>query len=288
LLNDGQNNTGTLVGAVGELVVLSPVADTDGLINLTPQAGDIVINENTLVEQPGIAQPQQSVAIAQPELPAAIAQPEQPVVIAQAETAPPAPAEVILQDYVHLVGENETLWDLSKQLTGDATNWKVLAELNNLGPNGAVFPGTNLIVPADMLKDPSRVQLIATQAPSKQSPTETIIEETQQMVSNERIEIPQADAVDAVTEIVAAEKPVEVYDGPKTAFGVQASETLWDLAKRTTGDATNWKAIAAANGMTEKEATFIKYGQNIDVPNELLKSSTESMAAADSAQDMWH
>jgi len=244
----------SLATADGELVILSPVADTDGVINTSPVVQEIqaVVSSETL--QAANSTPADTTdTTTQPS-----------VILAQAP----------LPDYQHTVAENETLWVLSKQLTGDATNWKILAELNNLGPDGIVFPEMTLTIPADMLKNPVQPRLLADD--SNATPSDSAVIE---VTSNERVKVPSQAAIEAVAEVVAVESTV--FAGPKTSFGVQAGETMWDLAKRTTGDATNWKAIAAANSMSEKDATFIKYGQNIDVPDNLLKSadSVENIVA---------
>ncbi|MBX2885952.1 MAG: LysM peptidoglycan-binding domain-containing protein [Granulosicoccus sp.] len=251
-----QQQDGALVADDGQLVVLSPVADNDGVVNTTPVVTEIT-PVTAVVEQP-----------AAEELVITETVSTETVIDEQ-----PAVAATPLADYEHIVADNEILWDLSKRLTGDATNWRVLAELNNLGPQGTVYPGMKLVVPADMLKDRSELPVLT----EALKPSEKDIVVSSADASTDRITIPKADAVEAVTEVIVAD--TSAIDVPKTGFGVQAGETMWDLAKRTTGDATNWKAIAAANGMTEKEATFIKYGETIDVPNALLKSSDNTVTA---------
>ena len=42
-------------------------------------------------------------------------------------------------DVIYTVGDNENLWTLAKMLTGDANNWRVLAEVNELDANGTVY-----------------------------------------------------------------------------------------------------------------------------------------------------
>lgn len=254
-LIDQQHEDRTLVTDDGQLVILSPVADTDGVINTTPQMTEVVI------EQPVVAQPAVEELVVTEVAVAEVA----------AEDQQPSPVAIPLADYEHTVGDSEILWDLSKRLTGDATNWRVLAELNNLGPQGTIYPGMKLVIPADMLKDRTALPVLAETV----APTDSEVSITTAEASSDRVAIPKAEAVEAVTEIIVAD--TAVTDGPKTGFAVQAGETMWDLAKRTTGDATNWQSIAAANGMTEKEATFVKFGETIDVPNALLKSSTPAV-----------
>ena len=56
---------------------------------------------------------------------------------------------------------------------------------------------------------------------------------------------------------------------------VVETENLWVLAKRFTGDANNWKAIAEANGLDEKGT--VKPGQTIRIPAALNKVAIESV-----------
>ena len=48
------------------------------------------------------------------------------------ETVPVSASEL-----THEVGDSETLWDIAKKTTGDATNWHVLADVNDLAPTPA-------------------------------------------------------------------------------------------------------------------------------------------------------
>ena len=195
-------------------------------------------------------------------------------------------------DYTHVVQEKESLWDLSRNLTGDARNWKILAELNELDENGSIYPGQTLHIPADMANGKG-IKRIASVAPKQADGNNTVKQlaktETPQKKDSE-LKVASAlpasgktdksNATDVVADIAASQAP----DVPKTDFSVQAGETMWDLAKRTTGDATNWKLIAAANSMSEKQASKIRYGQNIGIPNDLLKKpkAAESTVAASS------
>ncbi len=174
------------------------------------------------------------------------------------------------QGYIHKVADGETLWDLSKRFTGDATNWKVMAELNGLDANGTVHPGLEVLFPGDMV--------IASRLPANNDALAEDAIDTQ-IASAERLPVPsKEDVADTTTEIVAASTAVTPV--PATAIEVQAGETMWDLAKRTTGDATNWKVIAAANGMSEQDAAFIKFGQKLNVPTDIVKDATLTVADA--------
>jgi len=183
-----------------------------------------------------------------------------------------ATKEVVQYDLEYEVKASESLWDISKQLTGDATNWQQLAALNNLDASGAIFGGQKLLIPGDMLKPEHH-------APDKVAPKTNEIDLSK--TASARLDVPSATAVEAVSKVVMSETPNDsviqrpALDlGPTTSVKVQAGETMWDLAKRTTGDATNWTQIAAVNGMSEQEAALIKYGQSLDIPQSLLKATT--------------
>jgi len=195
-------------------------------------------------------------------------------------------------DYTHEVQPGESLWDLSRDLTGDARNWQVLAELNDLDANGSIRPGQTLHIPADMANGKG-ISHIATVTPLQENPVDAAAKPVLAAAKPANSANPKSKATDTVAEIAIAGKTkaevpaAKLPKEPSTAFGVQAGETMWDLAKRTTGDATNWRKIAAANNMTESQAAKIRYGQNIDVPNDILKkmpvSSTELAANASDA-----
>ncbi len=159
------------------------------------------------------------------------------------------------EDLFHTVGENESLWDLAKMLTGNANNWRILAEVNDLGEAGAIFAGQTIRVPADLKRVPKDGdESVTLAAASVDTTTRSTPEQTSETVA----------AVDV---------------GPTRSYKVQAGENLWFLAKRTTGNAANWLKIAQANGWDEVQANSIRYGQEIMIPEALL--TDESIAALD-------
>ncbi|ASJ76459.1 LysM peptidoglycan-binding domain-containing protein [Granulosicoccus antarcticus] len=196
----------------------------------------------------------------------------QPEASSELATTLPESAPAI-EDMVHTVGSSETLWDIAKQTTGDATNWHILADINNLGPNASVYAGQKLIIPADMIK-PSLNQTAALETSVQDSVPEQIYVDTQNLsgaISEEtaakpQLEVPASAASDA-------EKPTQVS---AKAFKLNPGETLWDFAKRTTGDATNWQAIAGQNEFSAEQAAVVRTGQTIYVPENLIKSDLES------------
>ncbi|MFK7854140.1 MAG: LysM peptidoglycan-binding domain-containing protein [Granulosicoccus sp.] len=195
---------------------------------------------------------------------------------------------VAVEDLIHEVASNETLWDISKKTTGDANNWHVLADVNNLAPNASVFPGQQLIIPADMVKPgfddveasaptQNTAILVDTQnlLAGAAKPATAVIEANPVVAPAEKLKIPSDSS--QVLEVTQAELP----EGK--AFKLNAGETLWDFAKRTTGDATNWQAIAGQNNFTEKQAVVVRAGQTIYVPEDLVKTDLMEVAAADVA-----
>lgn len=171
------------------------------------------------------------------------------------ESAVNAVAALDPEDLYHTVDDNETLWDLAKKLTGNATNWQALAAANGLGETGAVYAGMKLRIPADMKrKDLKETPTAVAAADPAQKPLK-----------------PEAETV------AAAESKVEGEIPESAAFTVAAGETLWDLAARTTGKGSNWVKIATYNDMDVQAASSIRYGQSINVPGKLL---TPDVAAA--------
>ncbi|MFK7893820.1 MAG: LysM peptidoglycan-binding domain-containing protein [Granulosicoccus sp.] len=150
------------------------------------------------------------------------------------------------KDLIHKVAVNENLWSIAKSTTGDATNWHVLADVNNLEPNASVYPGQELVIPASMLKT------------------------DEAGTADKRLPLPEV--VDQTDDLRMPELPVNA-----TAFTLDENETLWDLAKRTTGDALNWQAIANANNFSENDAVVVFPGQTIYVPDELVSTQTSRL-----------
>ncbi|NND91641.1 MAG: LysM peptidoglycan-binding domain-containing protein [Granulosicoccus sp.] len=173
-----------------------------------------------------------------------------------------------VEDLVHEVAASETLWDISRKTTGDANNWHVLADVNNLGPNAAVFPGQQLIIPADMVKPALDESMAAAPTPGSADAEP----------ADQPMQVTQADTGNSDA---GMETPAGNEQLAGTPFKVNSGETLWDFAKRTTGDATNWQAIAGQNRFSEKQAVLVKAGQTIYVPEMLVRPE---LAAAGNEQ----
>lgn len=213
-------------------------------------------------------------------------------------------------DHNHIVGPNETMWTIAKLTTGDANNWRILAEINQLDVNTPMKIGQEILIPADLVSpelaghipnvpansilagsnDINTLEQPITLAAA--APLEEVIPETNVVIDNGLQPVTQAslasdplgdpastqlqDNVNAVADNTMAEPAMAepAIDPTLNAVPLRADagETLWDMAKRTTGDATNWKAIAAHNGFTEADIGRIRYGQTIHVPVDLAKA----------------
>lgn len=173
------------------------------------------------------------------------------------ESAAPA-SDAGSEDLFHTVAENETLWELAKMLTGNANNWRALSEANDLGESGSVYVGQKLRIPAELKRVPVDGEELAQQpaAPTEEAPA-------------------------SQTPVIAAAKA----GTDDHIFTVEAGESLWLLAERTTGDPENWLAIADYNGMDERAANQIRYGQKLTIPGELLIEGATGGTVASNSTD---
>ncbi len=183
-------------------------------------------------------------------------------------------ATVPLTDLTYVVTENETLWVIAKSTTGDANNWHVIADINNLAPDASVYVGQKIVIPADMVKPEYSAVEVAVE-------NEVVVAEAE---SNQPAAVSlQIPAKEEVVVAAAAEQiqPAKTQDAGSimanaTALKVGEGETLWDFAKRTTGDATNWKSIAEKNLLGEQQIASIRPGQKIYVPTDMVRSRDEN------------
>lgn len=73
--------------------------------------------------------------------------------LAEAQDAKlPKQSETAEYDLHHIVQDGENLWVLAELFTGDGSNWKELAELNELNESGKVVPGQTIHIPASLNK----------------------------------------------------------------------------------------------------------------------------------------
>jgi nucleoid-associated protein YgaU len=248
-----------------EDTLISPVEIANATANFedvfeTPSVEDFVIFEGTAEADPLLIEPNlvdgEFIDVDQAAL-----QPQEEVqekVIAQ--TTDDVNSDE--QDYIHKVASRETLWDIAKATTGDANNWHILADVNDLNQNASVFVGQSLVIPANMLK-PGYTNAINGESGSTQ---DIVIASAESDAVSKRLPIPAASEI------------------PGTPLKLNAGETLWDFAKRTTGDATNWKAIAGHNDFSERQAVIVQAGQTIMVPQDLVKSESTLASAQPAAK----
>jgi len=73
--------------------------------------------------------------------------------LAEAQDAKlPKQSETAEYDLHHIVEDGENLWELAELFTGDGSNWKELAKVNELNDSGKVVPGQTIRVPASLSK----------------------------------------------------------------------------------------------------------------------------------------
>ena len=273
--------------------------DVNQVLPLVDAPADTAGAEETAEAQPTVIQ--QATAVINPDENAA----ENFTVLtdgttAVAEDALPADTMAsVSEDVVHEVAENETLWDIAKLTTGDATNWHALADINDLEQNANVFPGQQLIIPGALAKEeytstlaiPAVDSLTDTQSNDSATEDQPVIAAARDVRENIRA-TEQADVADLVTDTQANDEQVAdaaaqlaSAEQDATPIDLNDGETLWDFAKRTTGDATNWQAIASQNNFTEKQSVTVRPGQTIFVPLSLLKDNTQASASEQSTDE---
>jgi len=273
------------------------------------------LQAQTLPQQASPADQDLSQALlAQQSLPQALPTDQNNAALADLSSAQPAIEDLssenlsnenlVTEDLIHKVSDNETLWDIAKKTTGDANNWHILAEVNDLTQSAVVFPGQQLVIPSDLVKPDfdtpetmaGGVSAIAAQTTQELDPTtrSAALVEADQLA----LGAPAPIAADPAAAVVQSTQPtssaaltqVTDTEAERATIAINASpvdlnegETLWDFAKRTTGDATNWQAIAAQNNFTEKQAVTVRPGQTIFVPHALIKGEDSASNAVEPA-----
>ena len=73
------------------------------------------------------------------------------------EVLPATSTAIITSDATNAVVRelhaNETLWSFARRTTGNALNWKVIAETNNISNTVRVKSGTRLVIPAELIEN---------------------------------------------------------------------------------------------------------------------------------------
>ena len=235
-----------------------------------------------------------------------LAQPSPAQTNAASQQLPVANADsgsVPLFDVTYEVSASENLWQIAKTTTGDANNWHVIADINNLGPNASVFAGQKLTIPADLVipeynsEDKSVISDTAAVKPVQPVTTASAQASVVQTASSSKSATPTVETA-AVTLKLPEPNPEPAVAAPESvaarvesnasaaatttdgsinmddalALEVGTGETLWDFAKRTTGDATNWKTIAIHNKFDEQNIGLIRAGQKVLVPIDIVRA----------------
>jgi len=232
-------------------------------LNEAPAVDDFSIFEQTSEAEPLLIEPdfgnEELLDPAQAEL--------QPVEMIQEEATAQATigANPQGQDHIYTVATSETLWDIAKATTGDATNWHTLADVNDLNQNAGVFAGQSLIIPASLLKPDYLASINGASDETLLAGNTDLILPTETNGSTQDIAVASAQSGSTRLAIPSASEL------PGTTIKLNTGETLWDFAKRTTGDATNWKAIASHNEFSDSQAVVVRAGQSISVPQDLIK-----------------
>lgn len=226
--------------------------------------------------------------------------------IASTPAIDPNAIPVATSDHNHVVVTNETMWTIAKLTTGDANNWRTLAEINELDLNTPMRIGQEIVIPADLVLPEfvangsneinimEQSSTLASAAPLDLTPStnfgasnatprpisqeslasDPLGNDNNLQVGNVSEELVADELAIADANTMAEPTMAAAVDPTLNAVPLKADvgETLWDMAKRTTGDATNWKSIAEHNGFTEKDIGRIRYGQTIYIPEALAKA----------------
>jgi nucleoid-associated protein YgaU len=194
-------------------------------------------------------------------------------VIASAQIDPQMRATLSMDHHIEVsvIPHDGDAWTrLAKRVTGDAKNWWAIADFNDAGE--ALVAGVPVRVPFHILRPQIQRQIAAELLPAG-SDLEAAWKRANpdladQVLSNsgvpaagtpEKKGVPQSQWPPAASSTLST---VDIDDqmravltaayGINVTFKPSAGDSWTRLALRLTGDAANWRAIAAANGSTEK------------------------------------
>lgn len=224
---------------------------------------------------------------------------------------PQAIAVVTVEDastsnpYFHEVASSQSLWEIAKSTTGDANNWHTIADVNDLIQSTSVYPGQRLLIPADLVKP----ELLSARVESEsKTPMEAGTDLASTDIENSapltltgavkgagenmgvsdagedvaRLAIPSAAGASEERNLPAM---TDDADQNNVQMPLADGESLWDFARRTTGDATNWEQIATHNGMSNEAARLVYPGQLIAIPSNILRTEGSTSNAPKSASN---
>lgn len=134
----------------------------------------------------------------------------------QSNVGPSSTTQV--QETVHTVTKGETLWSISQQYYQKGSEWKKIADANNITNPSKIEVGQSLTIP----------DITEASAPSTTTPTQSPTPEPQ--ISKEAVSINNEITEDSYT--------------------VVKGDCLWTIALRAYGDGTKWHQIAEANKLS--------------------------------------
>jgi len=146
----------------------------------------------------------------------------------------------------HVVGEGETLWNISEKYYDTGYNWVDIQEANDLANANAIEKGQTLVIPDVEPRSPDIAQASETSEPEatiSPEPTDEPVEENAQ------------------EELVEKETNTEITDSQYT---VVRGDTLWDIAVAAYGDGYRWTDIAEANNLVNPD--LIHAGNVLTLP----------------------
>jgi nucleoid-associated protein YgaU len=134
------------------------------------------------------------------------------------------------KEQTHKVEKGESLWKIAEKYLGKGSDWKKIADANNISTPSEIEVGQSLIIPALALDSP---QPVAVESPT---PKPQITKE--------------AASIDASIK--------------ENSYTVEKGDSLWKIAVRAYGDGYKWVEIAKANNL--KNPNIIHKGNVFIIP----------------------
>ncbi|MFT6308582.1 MAG: hypothetical protein ACJA0Z_003757, partial [Halioglobus sp.] len=119
-----------------------------------------------------------------------------------------------------------------------------------------------------IFETPSADEMVISNETSKADPILIL----PKMPDSDFVEVEQFELVslENIQEETLTQATIEfISDDKEYIHKVGSNENLWDIAKATTGDATNWHALADINDLNQDAGIFV--GQSLVIPAKMLK-----------------